>query len=109
MWYKPVKRGFDGGVSAVFTMLKSAKGWKNKEGSTIIRVAYISLVGSIYFILRFLIDSCKDNLMILAIESHFPYPRPVLLNSWKHNITNLAIKFFFPYQRPILLYLGLLF
>ena len=36
-----------------------------------IRVAYLSLMGSLCFILGFLFDSWKDNLVILAIKSLF--------------------------------------
>ena len=57
-----------------------------------VRVAYLSLVGSFCFILRFLLDSWKDNLVILAIESLFPYERLILLDSCRNNITNLVIK-----------------
>ena len=77
-------------------------GEEGKE-STTVRVAYLSLVGSLCFILEFLHDSWKDNLVILAIEYLFPYQRPILLDFWRDNITNLVIKFVFPYQRPILL------
>ena len=80
---------------------------KQKE-STTIRVAYLSLVGNICFILGFLFDSWKYNLMILEIESLFSYQRPILLDSWRDNITNLAIKVFLFLSEPILLYLGLL-
>ena len=89
--------------------LSQQKNGEEEEGSTIVRVAYLSLVGSFCFILGFLLDSWKDNLVILAIESLFPYQGPILLDSWRDNITNLVIKFVFPYQRPILPYLGLLF
>ena len=65
-----------------------------------VRIVHLSLVGSFYFIL----DSWKDNLVILAIESLFPYQRPILLDFWIDNIMNLVIKFVFPYQRPILPY-----
>ena len=69
-----------------------------------VRIAYFSLVGSFCFILGFLLDSWKDNLVILAIESLFPYQRPILLDFWRDNIMNLVIKFVFPYQIPILPY-----
>ena len=72
-------------------------------------IAYLSLMGSFCFILEFLLDSWKDNLVILVIESLLPYQRPILLDFLRDNITNLVIKFVFPYQRPILPYLGLLF
>ena len=51
--------------------------------------------------LGFLLDSWKDNLVILPIESLFPYERPILLDFWRDNIMNLVIKFVFPYQRQI--------
>ena len=75
----------------------------------LIRIAYLSLVGSFCFILEFALDSWKGNLVISAVESLIPYQRPIFLNFWRDNITNLVIKFDFPYQRPILPYLGLLF
>ena len=40
---------------------------EEEKGSTTVRVAYLSLVGSFCFILGFLLDSWKDNLVILAI------------------------------------------
>ena len=72
-----------------------------------VRIAYLSLVGIFCFILEFLLDSWKDNLVTLAIESFFPYQRPIILDFWRDNITNLVIKFvffFFFYQRPVLPY-----
>ena len=69
-----------------------------------VRIAYLSLRGNLCFILGFLLDFWKANLVILAIESVIPYQRPILLYFWRDNITNLAIKFFFPYQRSILPY-----
>ena len=72
-------------------MLKSAKDGEEEEGSSIVRVAYLSLVGSLCFIFGFLFDSWKDNLVILVIEYFFPYQRPILLDFWRDNITNLVI------------------
>ena len=54
--------------------------------------------------LEFLLDSWKDNLVTLAIESLFPYQRPILFDFWRDNIMNLVIKIVFPYQRPALPY-----
>ena len=82
---------------------------EEEEGSTIVRVAYLSLMGSFCFILGFLIHCWKDNLVILAIEYLFPYQIPILLDSWRDNIMNLMIKFVFPYQISILPYQGLMF
>ena len=80
-----------------------------KEKVCAVRIAYLSLVGNLCFILGFLFDSWEDNLVILVIDTLFPYQKPILLDFWRDNTTNLAIKFVFPYQRPILSYLGLLF
>ena len=82
---------------------------KMKKKVCVDGIAYLSLVGSFCFILEFLFDSWKDNLVILAIESLIPYQKPILLDLLRDNITNLVIKFVFPYQRSILSYLGLLF
>ena len=75
-----------------------------KKKVRVVRIAYLSLMGSLCFILEFLLDSWKDNLVILAIKSLFPYQRPILFDFWRDNIANLEIKFIFPYQRPILPY-----
>ena len=56
---KSTKRGFDDGVPTV-------------------EVAYLSLVGSLHFILEFLLDYGKDNLVILVIRSFFPYQGLIL-------------------------------
>ena len=47
--------------------LSQQKNGVEEEGSTIVRVAYLSLIESFYFILGFLSDSWKDNLVILVI------------------------------------------
>ena len=49
-----------------------------EEGSSTIRVAYLSYVGSLPFILEFLLDYRKDNLVIFVIRSFFPYQGVVL-------------------------------
>ena len=72
-----------------------------------IRVAYLFLVGNFHFILEFLVDVWKDNIVMLAVESPLPYQRPILPYFWRDNVTNLMIKFGFPYQGPIFSYLGL--
>ena len=59
--------------------------------------SYLSLMGSFCFILEFLLDSWKDNFVILVVESLIPYHRPILLDFWRDNITNLVIKFDFSY------------
>ena len=74
-----------------------------------VRVAYFFLVGSFRFILEFLLDSWKDNLVILVVESLIPYRRPILLDFWRDNITNSVIQFDLPYQIPFSPHLGLLF
>ena len=66
-----------------------------------IRIAYLPLVGSLCFILGFLPESWKDNLLILAIESLFPYQKLILLDFWRDNIMNLVIKVVFSYKRLI--------
>ena len=38
-----------------------------------IRVAYLFLVGNFRFILEFLLDFCKDNLVMSVVESLLPY------------------------------------
>ena len=102
---KPAKRGSDRGVPVAYPMIKSAKKMeKMKKKVYVVRIAYLSLVGSLCFTLEFLLDPWKDNLVILAIESLFPYQRPILLGFWRDNIANLVIKFAFPYQRPIFPY-----
>ena len=65
---------------------------KMKKKVCAIKIAYLSLVGSFCFILEFLPNSWKDNLVILAIESLFPYQIPILLDFLRDNITNLVIK-----------------
>ena len=55
-------------------MIKSAKGVeKRKNEVSAIRVTYLSLEGSICFMLEFLLDFRKHNLMILVIIYLFPY------------------------------------
>ena len=69
------KKGSGGSMTAASLMIKSAKmGEKRekKEDNTF-RVAYISLVGSLTFILGFFLDYRKDNLIILVMRSFFPY------------------------------------
>ena len=84
--------------------LSQQKGWSGRKGSTTGRVAYISLVGSLWFIFEFILDFLKDNLVILVIKSLIPYQRPILHDFWKDNLMVLVIKFIFPYQRSTLSY-----
>ena len=77
---------------------------KMKKKVCAVKIAYLSFVESFCFILEFLLDSWKDILVILAMESLFPYQIPILLDFLRYNITNLVIKLVFPYQRPILPY-----
>ena len=66
--------GSGNGVSATSLMIKSAKMVeKRKKGVSEVGVAYLSLMGSLRFILEFLLDYKKDNLMILLIRFLFPY------------------------------------
>ena len=67
-----------------------------KRKICVVRIAYLPLVGNFCFILGFLLDSWKDNLLIFVIEFLFPYQRLILLDFWRDNITNLVIKFVFP-------------
>ena len=53
-------------------------GEEKEEGSTTGRVAYLALVESLPFILEFLLDYRKDNLVILVIRYFFPYQGLVL-------------------------------
>ena len=105
------ERESDGGVSTASPMIKLAKRMekmeKMKKKACVVRIVYLSLVGRFCFILEFLFDSWKNNLVISAVESLLP--RPILLDFWKDNIINLVIKFDFPYQISILPYLRLLF
>ena len=72
-----------------------------------VKVLYLFLVGNFCFILEFLLDFWKDNLVMLVVELLIPYQRPILPYFWRDNVTDLMIKFGFPYQGPILSYLGL--
>ena len=74
-----------------------------------VRIAYIFLMESLSFILEFLLDFWKDNLVMSAVESLISYQRPILLYFLRDNVTDLMIKFDFPYKGQNLPYLGLLF
>ena len=74
-----------------------------------VRVAYLFLVGNFRFILEFLLNFWKDNLVMSAVESILSYHIPIIPYFWRDNVTDLMIKFDFPYQGPILSDLGLLF
>ena len=90
-------------------MLKLAKRMeKVRKKIYAVRIAYLFLMRSFSFILEFLLDFWKDNLVMSMVESLIPYQKSILLYFQRDNITNLMIKFDFPYQRPILLYLELL-
>ena len=77
---KLAKQGGSGSsVSASSSMIKSAKTVeKRNKGVCTIGGAYLSLVGSLYFILEFLLYYRKDNLVILVIRSLFLYQGLVL-------------------------------
>ena len=51
------------------------------------------LLGSFCFILEFVFDFRKDDLMILVMRYFFPYQRPILLDFWKDNLKILEINF----------------
>ena len=53
------------------------------------------LLGSSCFILEFVFDFRKDNLVILVMRSLFPYQIPIILDFWKDNLKILEINFFF--------------
>ena len=74
-----------------------------------VRIAYLLRVGSFSFILQFILDFWKDNLVMSAVEFLLHYQRLIFLYFWRDNITNLMIKIDFPYKGLFLPYLGLLF
>ena len=82
--------------------LSQQKNGEEKKGSTRVRIAYLSLVGSLWFIFEFILDFWKGNLVILEIKSFIPYQRLIILDFWKDNLMVLVIKFLFPYQRSTL-------
>ena len=47
------------------------------------------------FILEFVFDFRKDNLVHLVMRSLFPYQRPILLDFWKDNLAILVIRSIF--------------
>ena len=51
-------------------------------------------LGSSCFILKFVFDFRKDNLVILVMRYFFLYQRPILLDFWKDNLKILEINFF---------------
>ena len=65
-------------------------------------IAYLSLVGGLWFLFEFILDFRKDNFMILVIKSLISYQIPILPDFWKDNLMVLVVKFLFPYQRPII-------
>ena len=69
------KKGSNGSVTTSSLMIKSAKRGdkREKKEDNAVRVAYISLVGSLPFILGFFLDYRKDNLIILVMRYFFPY------------------------------------
>ena len=72
---EPEKIRSDGGVLAASPMIKSAKKGEKREKyeDSSVGVAYLSLVGSLPFILGFFLDYRKDNLIILVMRYFFPY------------------------------------
>ena len=53
-------------------------------------------LGSSCFILEFVFDFRKYNLVILVMRYLFPYQRPIFLDFWKDNLKMLEINS--PYQ-----------
>ena len=66
---------------------------KMKKKVCAVRIAYLSLVGNLCFILEFFLDSWKDNLVILMIIYIFSYQR-LILDFWRDNITILSSSYF---------------
>ena len=55
-------------------IIKSAKGWRRERKELVqLGLHTFPLGGSFCFILEFLLDFRKDNLVILVIKSLFPY------------------------------------
>ena len=77
--HKPAKnRGRATMFQPPLLCLSQQKDGGEEEGSSLVRIAYPSLVGSQSCILDFLLDFWKDILMILIIKSFFPYQRSIL-------------------------------
>ena len=93
MQCKPKKKGSDGGVSTASPMIKLAKRIEKKEQEVPqLGLRTLPSLGSSYFILEFVFDFRKENLVILVM-SLFPYQRPILLDFWKDNLMILEINF----------------
>ena len=61
-------------MPAASPMIKSAtRIEKMEKKACVVRIAYIFLVGSFFFIFEFPFDSWEDNLVISMIKSLFPY------------------------------------
>ena len=66
-------------MPVVSPMIKLAKGVeKRKKKISAVGVAYLSLMGSLHFILKFILDYRKDNLVILVIRYFFHYQGLIL-------------------------------
>ena len=80
--------------SVASPMLKSAKRIE-KKGKEVPQLGLCTfpLLGSSCFILEFVFDFRKNNLVILVMRSFFPYQRPILLDFWKYNLMILEINF----------------
>ena len=91
---KPAKRGSGGGMPAASPMLKSAKRIEKKEKEVPqLGLCTFPSLGSSCFILEFVFDFRKDNLVILMMRFLFPYQRPIFLDLWKDNLMILELKF----------------
>ena len=65
---------YDGGVPVASPMFKLAKRMeKVKKKICSVRIAYLFLMRSFSFILEFILDFWKDNLVMSAVESLLPY------------------------------------
>ena len=90
------ENGYGGDVPATSLMLKLAKRMeKVRKKIGAIRIAYLFLMESFSFILEFLLDFWKDNLVMSVVESLLPYQRSILLYFQRDNITNLMINLTF--------------
>ena len=81
-------------MSASSPMLKSIKRIEKKEKEVPqLGLRTFPSLGISYFILEFVFDFRKDNLVILVMRYLFPYQRPILLDFWKDNLKILEISF----------------
>ena len=76
------------------SMLKSVKMIEKKEKEVLqLGLCIFPSLGSSCFILEFVFDFRKYNLVILVMRYLFPYQRPILLDFLKENLEILKISF----------------